>query len=338
MNAPGNINPLRRLYISLLLLIAVLGFGICGFMLIEGFPFLDAAYMTVITVSTVGFMEVHPLSRAGRSFTILLILSNIGIFTYLISQLSVLLFDGELRKYVKTRHMKQQISRLRGHVILAGFGRTGHEAARIFQHNHTPFVIVEQNLKEEDLLHIPTPYFLQADATRDEVLKEAGILNASALITTLPDDADNVFVVLTARELNEKVQIISRCNLDSSISKLRRAGASNVIMPDKIGGAHMATLLVKPDLAEFFEILSTKNSADFQVAEMLVSRKISIRELDAWQTTGATILGVKKTDGEYILNPSDQCELHSGFRLIAMGGNHQLDKLKMRLNNLVNEG
>jgi len=338
MNGSRKINPISKLYISLLLLILVLAFGISGFMVIEGFSFLDSAYMTVITVSTVGFMEVHPLSRDGRIFTILLILSNIGIFTYLISQLSILLFDGELRKYVKERHMKQQISKLKGHVILAGYGRTGHEAARIFQHNHTPFVVVEQNLKEEDLLHLPTPYFLQADATRDEVLKEAGILNASALITTLPDDADNVFVVLTARELNENIQIVSRCVLDSSISKLKRAGASNVIMPDKIGGAHMATLLVKPDLAEFFEILSTKNSADFQVAEMLVSSKVSIRELDAWQSTGATILGVKKTNGEYILNPSDQCELHAGFRLIAMGGNSQLEKLKLRLNNLISEG
>jgi len=169
---------------------------------------------------------------------------------------------------------------------------------------------------------------MRGDATKDEALLEAGINNAKAIIITLPVDADNLFVVLTAKQLNPKVTIISRASQDSSIKKLKIAGASNVIMPDKIGGAHMATLVMLPDVVELLSILSTKNNTEFRVAEIKTQKSISLNELDLWKKTNCTILGIKDESNHYTINPPSSYQVNPQQSMIVMGSDEQIENAK----------
>jgi voltage-gated potassium channel len=312
----------------LLLLNGLILTGSIGYMLIEKYNFLDALFMTVITIASVGFNEVKPLSEAGQIFTIILILVNLGLFTYFITLLSRYFFDAELVKKYKMIKMENSIQKLQNHVIICGFGRNGKESAQVLHDNKIPFVVLESKADLEADLPFEVKYFLKGDATKDEVLLEAGINNAKAIIITLPVDADNLFVVLTAKQLNPKVTIISRASQDSSIKKLKIAGASNVIMPDKIGGAHMATLVMLPDVVELISIMSTKNNADFRVAEIKTQKTISLEELDLWKKTNCTILGIKDAGGHYTINPSSAYQINAGQSMIVMGSDAQIENAK----------
>ncbi len=317
-----------KIYVSLAFFFVIILIGTVGFVVIEKYTLVEAVYMTVITVSTVGFTEVHPMSEAGRIFTSILIIANIGTFTYFLTMLSAYFLDGEFTATYKLYKMKNSINELEGHVILCGFGRNGREAAKIFHQNGKDFVVIERLESRKDDLPFAVDFILENDATRDETLLEAGIMKASALVTTLPEDADNLYVVLTARELNPNLKIISRASNDSSVKKLKTAGASNVIMPDKIGGAHMATLVLSPDVKEFVDIMATQNSEQFTIAEIVSGKTISLEELDCWKNTGATILGLKTLDGEYTLNPIPKAVVRHGDRLIVMGAKEQLSKVQ----------
>jgi voltage-gated potassium channel len=244
------LNLLKGLLPLLLLFLAAIFFGTAGYMLIENYHFLEALYMTVITVGSVGFNEVHPLSNAGRIFTIILIVLNVGLFTYFVSLLTRYFFDLDFIKQYKKIKMENSIHHLKDHVIICGFGRNGKESAQILHDNKISFVVIEEKNELPADLNFKVPYFIKGDATKDEVMMEAGIKNARAVITTLPVDPDNLFVVLTARQLNPDIKLISRASQDTSVNKLKIAGANNVIMPDKIGGAHMATLVMLPDVVE----------------------------------------------------------------------------------------
>jgi voltage-gated potassium channel len=312
----------------LLLLNGLILAGTIGYMLIEHYNFLDGLFMTVITIASVGFNEVRPLSEAGQIFTILLILVNLGLFTYFITLLSRYFFDADLVKKYKLIKMENSIQKLQGHVIICGFGRNGKESAQVLHDNKIPFVVLESKAGLDTDLPFEVKYFLKGDATKDETLLEAGINNAKALIITLPVDADNLFVVLTAKQLNPKVTIISRASQDSSIKKLKIAGASNVIMPDKIGGAHMATLVMLPDVVELLSIMSTKNNNDFRVAELKTQKSISLAELDLWKKTNCTILGIKDAAGHYTINPSSSYQINPGQSMIVMGSDAQIENAK----------
>lgn len=314
----------KGLFVPLLLMLTLILAGTIGYMLIEGFAFLEALYMTVITVGSVGFSEVHPLSPVGRIFTIILILVNLGLFTYSISLLTRYFFDAEVIEQFKFFKMENSIKQLQKHVIICGFGRNGKESAQVLHDNKIPFVVLEEKNELEADLDFEVKYFLKGDATKDETLLEAGIKNARAIIITLPVDADNLFVVLTAKQLNPDIKIISRASQDSSIKKLKIAGASNVIMPDKIGGAHMATLVMLPDVVEMLSIMSTKNTAEFRVQELVSSRTISLNDLNLWQQTNCTLLGIKNANNSYTVNPPATYTLNPGERLIVMGSDAQI--------------
>lgn len=315
---------LSKLIIPVRLLGIAILFGIVGFMIIEHYNFLDAVYMTVITVAAVGFEEVHPLSNGGKVFVIVLIFFNLGLFTYFIALLTRFFLDGELLRQYKIIKMHDKIAKLEGHVIICGFGRNGKEAAQVLQANHISFVVVEERTEIESDQDPEVRFLVKGNATRDEVLMEAGIEKARALISTLPVDADNVFTVLTAKQLNPKIRIISRASQDSSVSKLKVAGANNVIMPDKIGGAHMATLVMIPDVLEFIELLTTRSNEEFKVAELQAQKSLVIGDLDLWRTTGCTILGIKSLS-EYLLNPPHDYYISPGERLIVMGNDNGIE-------------
>ncbi|MDB5280099.1 MAG: potassium channel protein [Ferruginibacter sp.] len=317
----------KGLFFALLLLGGLMLIGTVGYMLIEKYSFLEALYMTVITVASVGFNEVKPLTNPGRVFTILLILINLGLFTYFITWLSRYFSDLELVKQFKRINMDNKIDHLNNHVIICGFGRNGKESAQILFNNKIPFVIVEEKKEPDTTLGFEVKHYLKGDATKDEILIEAGINKARALITTLPVDADNLFVVLSAKQLNPSVTIISRASQDSSVNKLKIAGASNVIMPDKIGGAHMATLIMMPDVMELLSMMSTKNNTQFRVAELKATKNISLNELDLWKKTNCTILGIKE-ENNYTMNPSAAFQLHTGLSIIVMGSDEQIEQAK----------
>jgi voltage-gated potassium channel len=322
------LNLFKGLLQPLVLLAGLTLTGILGYMLLENFTFLEALYMTVITIASVGFNEVKPLDATGQMFTIALILVNLGLFTYFITLLSHYFFDLEFVKKYKMIKMENSIRKLENHVIICGFGRNGKESAQILHDNKIPFVVVEEKHELENDLNFEVKYFMKADATKDEVLLEAGINNARAVLITLPVDADNLFVVLTAKQLNPDVTIISRASQDSSIKKLKIAGANNVIMPDKIGGAHMATLVMLPDVVEMLSIMSTRNNTGFRVAEIKTQKSISLSELDLWKKTNCTILGIKDKDNHYAINPLASYCINPGESLIVMGSDEQIGNAK----------
>ena len=306
--------------------------GIGGYILLEGYNFVEAFYMTMITITTAGYMEVHPLSNAGRIFTSFYLVTNIGIFFYGATAIVGLVIEGEFRNFYKNYNVKKKIGELSNHVIVCGYGRNGKQVCLELKDDKHPYLIIEkrENIVEE-LKQNQDTLFIDGDATEEEVLIEAGIKTAKAIITTLPEDPDNVYVVLTARELNPGITIISRASNESSVNKLKRAGANNVIMPEKIGGAHMAALVMKPDIMEFIAELTGQSSDISLTFEELSLQDISkefvgrtIRDLDIRNKTGANIIGLRMADGEFVINPLPETELNKNTKLIALGNSNQI--------------
>jgi len=256
-----------RLLQPFLILLGIFIASIIGYVVIERYTFLDAVYMTTITVTTAGFQEVRPLSDGGKIFTITLLIASWASFAFALTRITQFVTSGEINKYFKTRRIMKEADRLNGHVIICGYGRNGQQASHTLKIHNVPFVVIERDEARMEGLAAEHPnlIFFTGDATEDWLLKKAGIDKAKALITALPEDADNVFIVLTARSLNNNIRIISRASKQSSIQKLKKAGADNVIMPDRIGGIHMATLVSKPDVIEFIDFLSSEDGEPIHI-------------------------------------------------------------------------
>jgi len=326
----------------LLLILTSFSVGITGYILIEGFTFLEALYMTVTTISTVGFMEVHPLSDTGRVFTIILIVSNIGLFFYGVTLIAKFIIEGEFRKFFKHYNVNKKMEKLENHVIVCGYGRTGKQICLELTDDKIPFIVIESRDNVIEYLKVDEHIlFHEGDATEEDTLLLAGIKKAKAIITTLPEDPDNVYVVLTARELNPDITIISRASNESSESKLKRAGANSVIMPEKIGGAHMAALVTKPFITDFIAHLTGQGSDISLTFEELslnnISEKFrnkSIRELDIRNRTGANLIGLRLNDGSYLINPSPDTIIDANSKLILLGSQTQIQEMRKFISEL----
>ena len=323
-----------KIYLPLALLALITIVGVVGFILIEHYNLLDSFYMTIITIATVGFREVHPLSDAGKIFTAFLIITSFGTFAYAVTSISKYIIDGEFREYFKNSKMIASIEKLENHVIICGYGRNGKQAAQVLKRHDRRFVVVETKKEIASTTHRYSNLFVEGDATQDEILLSAGIEKASALITTLPVDADNLFIVLTARALNPKLTIISRASDDNSDKKLKIAGANNVIMPDKIGGAHMAALVMKPDVIEFIDYITGQGGVAINLEEITFDNLLehlqnkTIRDLEIRNKSGANIIGFKTANGEYIINPSADTKIIHDAKLFVLGTSEQIQKLK----------
>ncbi|MFN0189670.1 MAG: potassium channel family protein [Bacteroidia bacterium] len=323
---------IKKLRIAAVMILGTIAFGVIGFMVIEGYTFSEAFYTTIIILSTVGLGVVKTLSNEGRWFVSLLIIISIGIFAYGIAQITTYIMEGEVQRYLKLKKILKMIGKIQGHVIVCGYGRNGKQACKQLRSHNQKFVVIENSEKGiEDLKEDEEFLFIQGDATRDEILIEAGIEKACALITTLPSDAANVFVVLTARELRSDIKIISRASESSSEGKLRRAGADNVIMPDKIGGSHMATLVTRPDVLEFIDHITGK--VNIRLEEIMINKLKeiyqgkTIRELEVRNRTGANIIGFKTSEGEYIINPSPDTIMKPDSKLFVLGTSEEVEEL-----------
>ena len=328
-----------RLLQPFIILFGIFVASIIGYTVIEGYNFLDAIYMTTITVTTAGFQEVRPLSTGGKIFTTTLLIASWASFAFALTRITQFVTSGEIHKYFKIRRIMKEADKLHGHVIICGYGRNGQQACHTLRIHNVPFVVIERD--EERMERIAADnhdlIFFTGDATEDWVLRKAGIDKTRALITALPDDADNVFIVLTARSINNNIRIISRASKQSSIQKLKKAGADNVIMPDRIGGIHMATLVSKPDVVEFIDFLSSEDgetihieSVDYSHLPEAIQDK-SLTDVMNWKKTGVNCIGIKNKDGKFLINPPENTVIEKGMKVIVLGTRMQINQMKGNL-------
>ncbi|MCL7763197.1 NAD-binding protein [Polaribacter sp. Z014] len=319
---------------TLFLVVTIIAIGTIGYMLLSHYTFVDALYMTVITVTTVGFGELRPFSAEEKVFTIFLILTSITVFGYAVSAFSEYLVSGRLFEHFKHRKVEKKIANLKGHTIVCGYGRNGKQAILKLTNYNKDFVVVEKNKERTEILDSLEILNINGDATLDETLQAAGIEKASYLITALPSDANNLFVVLTVSQLNKDCKVISRASNESSYSKLKIAGASNVIMPDKLGGDHMASLVTTPDVIEFVDRLTIEGETTANLEEVAVNDlpgeylNKTLLDLDLRKQTGCTVIGFIGPNKEYIINPEADCKLIEGSHLIVLGRRSQIIKLR----------
>jgi len=320
---------------AILLLLLVFFVGVFGFIILYDYTFIDAMYMTVITITTVGFGEIHAPTASEKIFISILILSSIFIVGYAIKVISEYILSKNNIGNLRQKKLEKRIANLEDHIIVCGYGRNGKQAVQKIAAYKKPFLIIE---RDEDLIERyqdENLLFVHGNASEDEVLLEAGVDKASSLICALPSDADNLFVVLSARQINKDLKIISRATQETSRRKLKLAGADNVILPDKIGGDHMASLLVVPDLIEFIDNLGVSGEGDSANVEQISFEKVcaggqpkAINELDLRKNTGCSIIGYKNPQGNYIVNPEPETVLEPNSKLILIGRPDQIEKLK----------
>ncbi|PLX42495.1 MAG: potassium channel protein [Deltaproteobacteria bacterium] len=321
-----------QIFFALLMMIVV---GAVAFHLLEGYSAIDSVYMAVITLSTVGYGEPAPMSQAGRLFSIVYIIGGVTMATYFLGSLSRLLIEGQIQWAMGRRRTMSKINRMKDHYIICGYGRIGSLVAGEFAAKPIPFVIIE---RDEDIVKripddIPVIY---GDATEEEILKDAGIERAKGLVTVLRTDADNLFVTLSARELNPSLFIISRYEEERSESKLRRAGADKVVSPYIIGGTRMASAALRPAVIDFIELATQSENLGLQIEEAVVPpgspiAGVSVVDSNIRSRLDIIIVAVKKKSGHMNFNPGASTIIEEGDRLIAIGERAHLNELDVLL-------
>ena len=322
-----------KIYTAVFLLVIIMLIGVFGFVMISGYSWIDAFYMTVITMTTVGFGEVSPLDDQSKIFTIFLILASVVIVGYALSIITEYILSKNDVEELKHKKMQKKIESFKNHIVICGYGRNGKQAARKLMAYKKKFVVIEKNKEMEARMQLDEVPYVIGNANEDETLITAGVERASCFISALPNDADNLFVVLSARQLNSKINIISRASNESSYDKLKFAGANNVILPDKIGGDHMASLVVVPGLMEFIDNLSIVGKSNINIEEVAVEKFYdskkpkTIRDLDLRKKTGCSVIGYKDENGEYMVNPEADMELARHSKIIVLGRPEQIEAL-----------
>jgi voltage-gated potassium channel len=333
-------SPFKKIYITLVLLLFIIAVGTIGYMFIEKYSFVESFYLTVVTITTVGLGGSHPLSREGMIFTSFLIIVSFAIFAFVISAFTEFIVEGIFHDYFHIRSMQKKIDKLNNHIIICGYGRNGLQAARELREENIPIVVIENDeARLENFPENDNSCYIIGDATHDDVLQQAGIERAKALLAVLPNDAENVFLVLTARELNPKIMIISKASDEGSEIKLRRAGASHVILPDKMSGKRMARMVARPDIVEFIDLLMSTPSSNVVLDEVPLDNITdyfngrTLRELEKFNDTGAKIIGIKQHSKSFIINPLPETILSPRDKLFALGTLRQINQLKDLISN-----
>lgn len=325
-------NPFRRLISAGIILLIVIALGIAGFMLIEHWNVLEAAYMVITTLFTIGFQEVHPLSNAGRIFTILIAVVGVGTALYAAGQTMEIIVEGELHGYRKRKLMDKRIAELRNHYVICGYGRVGHQVAAEFSAAKIPYVVIDgkpDTVRELEPRGVP---HLIGDATSDEILEEAGIRRAKGLVACSDSDVANVYVTLSARALNPDLFIVSRAAQKETENKLKMAGANRVISPYYISGRRMAGLVTHPVVTDFFDMVTHSGKLEFRLHEIPVPDQSPVLDkalADARIRTksGALVLAIQKADGSFDLAPRAASIIHRGDTLVVIGTQEQIDAL-----------
>jgi voltage-gated potassium channel len=317
-------NPARQLKFSLLILLLLISIGTVGYMSIEDWRFLDAFYMTVITLATVGFQEVHPLSDAGRVFTILLIVIGVTVLGYTVGKLAQIMFEGQFQRFLGRKKVEKSIEELRDHYIVCGYGRIGSLICKEFAAKPIPFVVVENNLAVLEKMEEDSMLYMRGNATEDETLLKAGIKRAKGLVSVVTSDTENVYITLTARGLNPDLFILARSSEPGSDIKLRRAGAKKVVSPYHIGGNRMAQAVLRPNVVDFIEIATGREHIDLQMEEIFIPAHSSftgqnLKDAGLRRDTGVIIVGIKKANGNMVFNPDSASLIDAKDTLIVLG-------------------
>ena len=318
---------------GLLALALVFCCGVAGYMRVEGWSFFDSLYQVVITLSTVGFQEVYPLSRNGRILTMLLIVSGVGSFAYLVGTFTQVLVEGRLQQFLGRRRMQNIIDRLTGHVIICGYGRIGSIVASEILAENVAAVIVESNPEVTAILDEQGIPYVAGDATADEVLLAAGLLRAKTLVAALTQEAANVYVTLTARQLNPNIHIVARADAQGHTQRLQRAGADKVLVPHLYGGVRMAQSVLRPTVTSFLELAGRGNDIDLQMEELRIGERSEIVGQNLIEARirprfNLIVIAVKKASGEMSFNPQPQAVLEAGDTMILVGRKDGLDGLR----------
>jgi voltage-gated potassium channel len=321
-----------RIRIALILLFCTITFGTFGYHFIEGMPFFDAFYMTIITISTVGFSEIKPLSTLGRIVTILIISTGIMIGAYTIGTLLRMFIEGEFGRIFGRRKLERNISAMQGHFIICGFGRIGSIICMELKADSIPFIIIEEDTTKNEALEKLGYLYINMDATSEEALMKAGIMSAKGLVTAVRSDANNVFITLTAKDLRPDIFVLSRASDVKNEAKLIKAGASRVVSPYLLGGRRMAEVLKRPTVVDFIDIAMANRKLGLAMEEAKVGDRSTLvgkNLIDSHlrQNYGVIIVAIKKTSGEMIYNPLPAEKLDAGDVIVVIGKKDALKRM-----------
>jgi len=332
------LKPRRQLALVGVILFLVVAMGTVGYMAIEGWSLGDALFMTVTTLTTVGYREVHPLSSAGRVFTIFLIIGGVGAMLYGLTTLVQYVVENQLTNLIsfRSRRVKEKISKLRDHIILCGYGQMGRETAKTLRDEGIQFVVVDQNPQAvSKAVEDNCPYYIQGNATEEDVLTEAGVRQARALVAAVGSDADNTFITLSAKGLRPDLLVVARASAEESEAKLRRAGASRVVLPLRLGGRRLGMLALHPLVVDFIETTLHSRDRDLVLEDIKIAPGSPIAGMTVADGQrhgqGIAILAVRKKDGTLVANPSGDTGLQVGDELVMIGTREQLRSIEGRI-------
>lgn len=333
IDSKNTTNKAYKIFKGFIILLFIVAIGSVGYMKIEGWSLFDSIYMTVITITTVGFSEVKNVSEAGRLFTILLIFSGMGIIAYIVGLTAQGMIELQIRTIIGRRKLDLKIKKIKDHYIICGFGRIGRVICRELLAKKTPMLVIENSPDNRELLDLESIPYIIDDATSEDVLLEAGIERARGLISVVASDADNLFITLTARGLNPSAFILARADEEKSEKKLLRAGADKVFLPYTIGGLKMAQSITKPAVTDFIEFTVHNNDMGLEMEELNVSQDSRLNGLKLMdsgirQEMDIIIVAIRKKTGEMSFNPSSETKIEAGDTLIALGKFRDLDKLR----------
>jgi len=325
-----------KIKLSLILFGGTIGFGTLGYALVDHMPLFDAFYMTIITISTVGFSEIRPLTPAGRVITIIIIVTGISLGTYTLGLLVRIFVEGELQYFLGRRKLRKQLSDLKDHYIVCGFGRIGKIVSEELAAARMPFVVIEHDTAKVEELEQNGYLYLSLDATTEDALRKAGIMTAKGVVTAVRSDAHNVFITLTAKDLRPDIFVLSRTSDTNNEKKLLRAGASHVVAPYQIGGRRMAQVLKSPTVIDFIDTALTNTSLDLAIQEALISpdseyNGLTLVESNIRRDFGIIMVALKKASGAMVFNPLPTEKLEAGDVAVVIGKREELERLRHKL-------
>ncbi|MCP4291295.1 MAG: potassium channel protein [bacterium] len=334
LNSELNLNSVRK---GLGLMVLVIALGVLWFMAMEGFSFMDALYMTIITVSTVGFNEVHVLDISGRIFVLVLIVTGLTVMTYTLGAVGKVIIEGSIQHYLGRQRMNREVENLKNHYMVCGHGRMGNILCEELQREGVDFVVIEQDPDKAQKLIEKGYLVVKGNATEDHVLETAGVRRAKGLVAVVSNNVNNLYITLSAREMsrqeNPYLYILSRATDQSASEKITRAGANRVISPYAIGGMRIVQALLRPTVYDFVEVATQSSGLELMFEEFIVGmdsilNEIAIKDSNIRSDFDVIVIGIKKPNGQMIFNPGPNVTIHTGDELIVLGDRDQLKRLE----------